>query len=530
MTDTRVAVARGVAITSGGPTQTITYPGFGVPKGCRIVAFGRNVDGAEGSNCQVSIGLSDFTRHRSQSFSSKGSAAGTENVWGRWSRDDVISVLTNAGLLQGQATVAATTDGVVITWLSLPAAPIRLCVTLYGGADAQIYVNDTVTFASNSSLVVSSVPFAPDAIEFGGGHTVNFASAPTIQKIGRIGVGWATKPGVIKNSGALWGESDNQTNASCLSMVGVGCAYAGSEFGINSTVDVTAFSSVGFTILTAGTGSAPALMYMAMQFPGINLWTGVDITPTSPGTVLHSGGGFPQQFVSTADTLNDVQGLKTDDQSSQRGLGSIGPNTAPGVSSQAWREKDGQAPPHTVGVIADTTAVHIKTSDGTADALAALFGSFQATGYSRSYTTVPATGRYFAAFTIGQNIAPTIFERATEDSLEVLYADPAGPLSATQDAFEVLYAETPMALDTQDAFEILYSDIPVTTPYVNDTQDAWEILWEPAPPPPPTTAVVGPPDGQISSVHLAAGQVSFVRASDGQISSAHADEGQVSYG
>ncbi len=541
MTDVRTAVVRGVANTSGSTTQQFTHSIFGTsqPKAFKIAFCGRNVDGAEGATCQVSIGFSDGTHHASQSFTSQvNTSLGNERVWGRWSTDDVLGIISNTGVLVGQATVIAINGGCQITWLSFPTNPARLTITMYGGTGYQGTVSTLPSIGAGQLSAVSGLAFSPNAVEFGGGHTTNFASSPTIASVGRIGLGFATRNPSTVNAGAIWGESDNVATADTYGAVGTSCGYTLNTTRITSQITVTAWTANGFNFReNGGLGAGPAMMFLAHNFQNIGAGCGVESTPTSNGVVSHATStAFQAQYVATADTAIDTKDLfrTTLDQSSSFGFGCAGPTNLTGVSCQAVREQDGKTLPFSAGGLANTEAVHMLVgSGGGVASIRASFVSFLPTGgFQRNYSVRQTTPRFFAWFTVGENppaIVPEV--RVTQDAWEVLYATQSGEVRVTQDAWEVLMsAGTGTVVEqrvTQDAWEILYGTDPLTVPEVRVTQDGWEILYAVAPPPPPSAAVVGPPQGQISRVRAGIGQVTSTRALDGQVSRTRSEQGQI---
>lgn len=537
MTDVRTAVVRGVANTSGSTTQDFTHTIFGgvAPRACKIVFGGRNADGAEAATCQISIGFSDFTHHASQSFTSKvNTSLGTERVWSRWSTDDVIGVISNTGTLVGQATVVAIVNGCRITWLSFPTSPSRLTITMYGGTGYQGTVSTLPSIAAGTLSAVSGLAFSPNAVEFGGGHTVAFATSPTISSVGRLGLGWATRLPSTQNAGAIWGDNDNVATADTFGAVGNSCGFTLTTASIASSITVVAWTANGFNFReNGGLNAGPAMMFLAHNFQNIGAATGVDQTPTSNGTVTHLGGSIGQlQYLATADTAIDTKNVfrTTLDQASSFGFGCSGPVVSPVTSCQAVREQDGKTLPFSAGVLANTESVQLLVgSGGGVDAIRGSFGSFLPSGgFQRTYTVRQSTPRFFAWFTVGENPPAAVFARVTQDGTEVLYSDPAGFARVTEDSEEVLFSAVGSAAVTQDEYGILYDTTPIITTYARVTQDEYGILY--SVPDVIPHAFAGLPQGQIKRAHAGPGQVSYARSLLGQVGRGRGAQGQIDFG
>ena len=185
------------AITSGGPTQTISLTLEGeTPKLVVFYVFGTTSDGAA-DDALCSYGFTDGTNQVCVSMASEHGVNPT-NTWRDFVTDEVILVMDpNSGAVDGEAHIHSLgANQVVINWGNLPASAWKVGVwALAGSAVSAVVTQRTGSGSLNGtdtySHGLSSTPTGMIALTTG--SSLNAGAGPAAK--GRISVGYASYDG-----------------------------------------------------------------------------------------------------------------------------------------------------------------------------------------------------------------------------------------------------------------------------------------------------------------------------------------------
>jgi hypothetical protein len=293
-----VAVTDVAAITSGGPTQDITIPGFGIVKGYIIVASFGVSDGIAVDDAVISYGASDGTRQWSIGNGSD-DGVGTASARTRSQTGTVIQIYnTGISFNDGQANHSAfITDGIRINWSNLPSTAVRLNVVLFGGNDLDFEVgNDTHNGDEDATSDTTLIgAFQPDVIlfagkgqsDFDGGNNTNVS---TIQ----IGCASSSVQGIV-GVRALTSIGTTQTTTYAyndrISISHPDASETGTRY-----LELTSMLSDGFRTTKRLNTGTHNFGYIAMRSVTNKLFIGPIASPNGSGKQSTIDIGFKPQF------------------------------------------------------------------------------------------------------------------------------------------------------------------------------------------------------------------------------------------
>lgn len=403
-----------VTADTGATTQDVTATSFGPVAAAMIVATNGTTNGSETTEAQLSIGFwvpsSSYRCLSLVSEDNKGTRTDTKCLR---TKDNVLVLIDNAGVIIRKATLTAITNGIRINWFNsagtatAPPAAWKLEVLLVGGADSRALIVDVAgpPVSGAGETVISSLDFQPDGLIFLGPGT--FATSPsTIEGCAGM-LGFATRAPTIKNSLISWEDPDNVTTTALTSIVsGSACAASAGGIGTDSCA-VTAFSATGFTLANNNLVSVgPDTCCLALSIPGANWWTGTISSPTSTGNTTHSEPGFrPMAVILGLGLSANVDTTETDNDAGAFGVGFAGDNHHGSMTSgsSAIRSSDavnlGIANSDT-GSSPSAGPVRVLNGGGTLH-LAADTPVWQPNGFQLNWTTVQASARRLPALVIG---------------------------------------------------------------------------------------------------------------------------------
>lgn len=287
-------------LDTAGADQDVTIAGFGTVKAAKIeISQGTTLDGNT-NHMRAHWGITDFSTTLAFSCQSQ-NAVLTSNANTR-RRDGKFVYLINpaSNALDCEGTCIAITDGIRISWDSNPPAPNHAHVTLYGGADLQVSVDELASAGTiGGTASVTGLAFEPDAIEMlSPGLDFPVAGAASADTI--IGLGLSTNPaGGIQQRTYLHAENDGQSKSAIGGIVRTdrimqAVTWSGEVPSLGPSLEVTAYNSDGFTV-TQRDSAAFAITgaYLSLNFGGGQFWLGsIDIDTATAGNLAITDPGF----------------------------------------------------------------------------------------------------------------------------------------------------------------------------------------------------------------------------------------------
>lgn len=428
-----VATTR-VAASTGGGDQDITTSKLGglTPKAVRFVWSQAITDDTAADHALLGMGFSDGTNDYCVGGSAQNGVDTSYNT-NVLSTSNCIDMCTpGSTAADGQASVSTfITNGVTINWGDAPATAKFLHVTFFAGTDLSVHTNThsigievppatiNVTDVGFESDLVLSIVVARTAP----GRT-NGSMAWASGYVHNDGVGGVTQ----RTAGVYWVNNEDTMLMFTELDSDAGIALTTSSQAGGWRCSFVNFDSSGFDMtFTGAIGGHRDICYLCLNFGGAaESWVGDFITPTTAISKAITDPGFTPQFVE----MGLGRWSSGDDHNSQNvDAGSFGFSSFDDTDEYAVSFcSEDDADIMNTQSLSDDAAVEFPLDDGTADYTAtgpSGSGSFDANGWTLSFTAVNGTAHYFPAFAIE---APAAADAIIEDQLRTLLVRPQFPV------------------------------------------------------------------------------------------------------
>lgn len=289
------------------------------------------------------------------------------------------------------------TDGVRLDINTNPSAARLMTVILIGGSDvSNSYVNVIGLGTGTSAIDVTAPGFEPDLVFFTGAGM----STGTTDSFGAVGLGVVHNDGsdtqgmVTLTSDPAVGTSDVTTNLRNNAVAAQ--VYRGAE---TWNASVSAFDSSGFSITPSASASNDDVSYLALKFTN-NPDISIDFIdgPTATGNFSITDPGFQPNFMMFL-MRDDATTFNTTTQSDGIGVYVVDENSE---YTNCINSQDGVTTSYSKSL--STAKFRDLTGSGT-DLHVATHSSFDATGATFNFTTVPAADRHFVVLSVGGDVA-----------------------------------------------------------------------------------------------------------------------------
>lgn len=387
---------------TGGGTQDITITGFGTPKAAIFTAVRADVDGTPDDHAAASFGVTDGTNQAVTGFFCENSLPTTDD-YRHGATDEVIQLRSTSGI-DGEANFDSwITDGVRINWGVTPSDDWLIVVTLIGGADVSANVGTWTQPAGDTNTVNVDCGFLPDAIiSFGNGSGFATDGAAHAQ----MWIGAACNAASIEQACYVFASEDNTGTVNVngfLSNSRIALSHRISSATLSRSAELTAFITSpvnGFTCTTRDTLDSFDFdsAYLALAFNGaVDCSLDVLTAPTSTGDDAVTAPGFTPQYVLAVHSR--LIGVNTAYEDASAGSFAVSQFDGANEYSSSVANEDAAVTSNAQS-LSDDTAVALPEDDGAANLVAA-FSSFDANGWTVTYSATDGTARYYWALSIG---------------------------------------------------------------------------------------------------------------------------------
>ncbi len=398
-----IEIVQEAARTTTG-TQNFTKTGFGTAKAAIFIITNALTNAVEEAHLMLATGFTDGTRNYCLCGRSVDNAdvSDSHRVM---SNTKCISLLkASDGAVDAEASFDAfITDGVRINWTDAPATAVLVNCILLGGSDLSVYAGAfTANATTDSSTDVTAPNFQPDNLFVLGGGDIT--SWDTTLSVMQFCFGLVDRTGPVQASSNTWifdNVGTSQINNHVSNQYAARAPASGGQ-----AIEIGSFDSQGFTATTRLADGANFYIYLALGYNGAcNHWVGVLDSPTSTGNQADTAPGFLPffafQLASALDAVNSTRSTNA----TGAGAFCICGFTATDSFSSAVRDSDNQGTTDTAALVTKTP---IRYTDGAGTAMhVASFTSFDATGWTRNFTTANATVRKHPSLAIGAIAAPS---------------------------------------------------------------------------------------------------------------------------
>lgn len=390
----KMATVLGAAITSG-TTQSFTISGFGTPTAA-IVLMNR-ATGTISDDAGQSVGFTDGTNEFVAAFRLR-DAVNSEQA-------DHIFSTASLGWMPGAGSNPASgdadfsfsqwvTDGIEITWNTLPSIALKIQVILIQCANAQVGIFSSPSGADNSTTVTMSPVFAPQTV-----FTASSVTSGTPGSDGSFGPHANMKLGIADFNGSTIEQASHTFNVNNGSSDGspvlrLDETYALIEASGSIRCELTNFDSDSFDATTRNVGNVtPNVGYLSLGWNSVDRKIAYHDAPTGTATVDKSftWPGFRPQFVMLVLSDMTALGLSTVNTAGTGAVCSFNDNAE---ESQGWTDEDLAASMNTSAFASSGTSGIRLLDDEQTLIFEASFanGSWDANGYTLEFTTIPSSG------------------------------------------------------------------------------------------------------------------------------------------
>ena len=399
------AIARAASNTANG-NQDITDASFGggTPKACIVIWNEATITGTAIDGARFSYG---FATGVSNQACTSGNAEHNDAVSGDYRGQSEFDRVINGNSFGGSgdycngAFVAFITNGIRINWVDAPAIASLMTVILLGGDDLQAHADNYVMGVDTTVNDITAPGFQPQLI-FSMGQNTNGASTQRIS----IGAIWdEPSVGIKQHSISQFSQNGgNPTDISASIFQSVGTAF---KFRTSASLDISLtysdFDSQGFTTTTGdGDGSGTNNIYLALDFGPNEVFFDTYVTPASTGDDKQTVGFKPQ--LAMIILLEEITAFDTQFRGGTRGWAVFNETSEFCESSSDEDGVDATIGGTNTQSLSSAKALDLPDGAGTLEAVATL-ASFDATGYTLNYTTVPGTQRAYLQLVIGEDVA-----------------------------------------------------------------------------------------------------------------------------
>lgn len=397
------AIARAAANTANG-NQDITDASFGggTPKGCIVMFNDAIADGTAVDGARACYGFASGASNQGcMSWNQEHNTTPSDN------RSDLEFDKIIDGRLLGSSTalfnavfVSFITNGIRINWVVAPAAASLITVVIFGGDDFQCFVDNYALGLPDSVVDVTAPGFRPDVV-----ISLNvFANGSNSSRTGH-GFTWDDNGSITQITRAIY--NNNGANPTDISNSIFGSFGGGLKLRTSANeqwaLEFSDFDSSGFTTTLRGLDATGASnLYFAMDFGPNNVFMGSYVTPVATGNDVEVV-GFKPQLVLMA-MLQDVTAFDTQFRGGSEGFNVFNETSEFCNSTSDEDGVDTIAVGTNTQSLSSAKALDLPDGVGTLEAVATL-ASFDATGYTLNYTTVPGTQRAYFQLVIGEDVA-----------------------------------------------------------------------------------------------------------------------------
>jgi hypothetical protein len=405
----------------------------------------------------VSIGAAIGTTERWVAATSDEHNLATTNSFRRMATDEVVMVLDPAdGTVEGEADFSAwVTNGITINWGVALGSAYLLTVIFFAGDDVSAHA-DSVLSMGGPTIDITAPGFEPDVVFF-------VSTRGAVNDTPGVNFGYTF--GVCANDGSDTQFSHNVSGADASGTVQNAeqpnnnaiyhNIYTTSKFSVYSC---GGFDANGFT-LTAENSTGGELLYLALNFGGLDFWLGDITSPTSAGDDAYTGPGFTPQAIIGGFSYTSLGWVGWNAGGNDQGAifsNGIGIATENAEYSNVVTSED-LADTSNTQSLADDVFVNVQPHEGgtTQDLIAtgpAGSGSFDANGFTLNYSAVDiAVAHAFWALAIEEATAETIKNVADVGSGAEAIANLAVTLSVSETGAGVMTLAPAANVPTADA-------------------------------------------------------------------------------
>lgn len=244
------------------------------------------------------------------------------------------------------------------------------------------------TTTGNQSI--SGLGFQPKVVLFWATrNTAHGFSAATIQQMFGVAVSSTQRwvyVGASDNAAASSNAGRSSFNTQCIRMLSDGTPT------LDAIADFVSHDTDGFTINWSDAPSTAILVhYLALGGTDItNVFAATNATPGATGNVSYTAPGFQPDFLLTATNIANINNSFTEHNLT---LGFASASTAQGAA--AIRDRDGQATMDTVSRQVTDKVLCASSSTSTSNVLHAALASFDATGFTLTWSGTMSSSQAF---------------------------------------------------------------------------------------------------------------------------------------
>lgn len=314
------------AITGGGPTQDFTISGFGTPVAAMIVVTSRASSFGVADEMQFSWGITDGTFEGGVAARDRDNV-GTTDVKQLMFDNAMVRLPSPSGTTFDAVAVfsAFITDGIRLSWSTIPSTAYQVIVTLWGGDDVSAAAGTAIpTTVAGANVKITTGSFEPDHLVIAAGRNAGAADETFFNNMN------LTFAQVVNLASTPGGGSGADVRSMCLfsshnvgttflrqtlddDQVGIRIRTTTDYFRGTKLDDTTPFESDGFNIETTvagiGTAAGPRIFYLALNYGGKRVFLSDEVVPGSTGTQSYTFGMKPDSmlgFQSNTDTSGTV--------------------------------------------------------------------------------------------------------------------------------------------------------------------------------------------------------------------------------
>jgi hypothetical protein len=370
------------AITSGGP-QDVTKAGYSdTPKAAVAFVNVGITNGTAAAQCQMSVGFVDFTTSVALCGVSEDAAARCDDL-NTGGTGSLIRVYDETGTVLAQASAAAISGGVRLTWSTYPPAAWQMSFAFFGG---------TSTTAKAGTYSGSGTQDSSVNVQHAVGETTDLLFLLQDPHNSPVWV-WGTNAGDYHQMFGCWARGNN--NQACIAHHelnnqadgapnGLASQYGGrwNTTGLGYAEEISTHAD-GFTSTCRLGSDTHEMAYLSIHFGGDSEAELLDYTVPASGTT-DAITGLSWEPGLAIFGLTNCQSYDTVESDADGGVYGIGGTDGDEESCCAVAIEDASATTNTQS-LADAKVVNISQDDGTAGDIAT-WTSFDSTGLTITYS------------------------------------------------------------------------------------------------------------------------------------------------
>jgi hypothetical protein len=375
-------IARAGAITTGS-TQDFTVPGIGTPAAALVVVTGSlGTFGSPVNDKRISVGIKTSGFEGGISGSSQDAHSGSVTHNSGFT-DALVKVIKGDGsAFEAVATGALITDGIRLTWSTLPPNAFITDVMLFFGPDISVDA-DLVTSPGAGTTTITA-GFAPDVL-------LCLSDVNTFDNNIHVQCTLEFFLGVREGDAryTYWSQNPDSVGTSLSQLVTLDPNAIAADFSeaaspafiFAAETFFDSWNATGFAVNSIG--GTPPFCYLALRFGGKAVYSSILDTPAATGDASYSGSGMTPAYAMTL--MSRLGTLPSNNKTGRAGAAGLSAFNAAGEQFAASvTDQDAQTTTNTSSI--EAAKAYYLTTDAAAEENTATFVSFEPNKFTLNWS------------------------------------------------------------------------------------------------------------------------------------------------